>query len=286
MPVETQRTIEELLLGQQKGPVTRSWDTKDSILYALSLGFDQTDLAYTTENTLSVQQELVPSFVAVLSQIDDLRPNTTGLDTTRAVHASQSFRLHNDGVAPAGQAELTTTVQNVLDKGKGAFYTTRTEAVDPKTRQPIYTSESSVFVVGAGGYGGERGTTVVWERPDTEPDAEIALQTWTTQPLLYRLNGDYNPLHSDPEFAQKAGYPKPILHGLATYGMACRALLKTVCSEHGLVRGMDAQFSKPVFPGEVLTFRIWGDSRSGVFTGVNEKGEEVLSKGRYVGGKE
>ena len=286
MQAKARGTAEEVLQGQQMGPVIREWSAKDSILYALGLGFNETHLAYTTNNTGSVSHKLVPSFVAVLSQIDQLRPDTTGLDTTRAVHASQSFRLHENAVLPAGRAELTTEVTSVSDKGKGAIYTTRTEAVDPGTRQPIFTSESSVFIVGAGGYGGDRGSSQAWERPETLPDAEVSLTTWTSQPLLYRLNGDYNPLHSDPDFARQAGYRGPILHGMATYGMACRALLGTVCAGHGLVRGMDAQFTKPVFPGETLTYRIWGDSRSGVFVAVNEQEEEVLSKGRYFGGKE
>lgn len=272
-------TIEEVLSGQTMGPVAREWSSKDAILYALGIGMGSENLAFTTQNTTDTPQRVVPSFAGVLSQIPELRPNLEGVDTRSAVHASQAFTLHRQ-LPSEGSAQLTTKVLEVLDKGRGAFYTMVTNAVDADGT-PLFESRSSVYVPGAGGYGGERGTSEGWAEPEGPPSASVESQTWLDQPLLYRLNGDFNPLHSDPAFAKSAGFAAPILHGMATYGMACRALLDSVCS--GGVKAMSAQFSKPVMPGEKLTFEIWGDASAGVFQGRNSNGDLVLAKGRYEG---
>jgi acyl dehydratase len=141
-----------------------------------------------------------------------------------------------------------------------------------------------VYVRGAGGFGGDRGPSDrLHEPPPRKPDHEVRYETRPDQALLYRLSGDRNPLHSDPEFARAAGFPRPILHGLCTYGFTGRALLHTLCgSDPSRFKSMEGRFSKPVFPGETLTIAMWIDGRICTFQTKNERGEVVLDSGKLT----
>src|SRR6185437_12676410 len=118
-------------------------------------------------------------------------------------------------------------------KGSGALVATEAVAVDAATGEPMITSRSSVFIRGEGGFGGPRGTAPDWPEPSVEPDVQVSYPTRPEQALLYRLSGDRNPLHSDPAFAARAGFPRPILHGLCTYGFAVRGLIDAVLDGDG-----------------------------------------------------
>ena len=150
------------------------------------------------------------------------------------------------------------------DKGSGALVTTENVAVDAATGEPLVTSRSGVFIRGEGGFGGRAGGSAPWAGPDREPDLTVTYQTRPEQALLYRLSGDRNPLHADPKFAARGGFPRPILHGLCTYGVTGRALLHALCgSDPARFRSMSGRFTKPVFPGESLVVSIWtGGTRS------------------------
>jgi acyl dehydratase len=268
-------------VGLVTGPVLRSWTATDAILYALGVGAGTGELGYTTENTQGVTQQAVPSLAAVLSQHPDLRPKLGDINMATVVHAQQALELHRP-LQPDGTVELTATVTGMYDKGSGALVVSTTQGRDPADKSPMFTATAGIFIRGAGGFGGERGPSETWQRPDRSPDAVVRYQTWESQPLLYRLSGDRNPLHSDPAFAARAGFSRPILHGMATYGMCCRALVEAACDgDPARLTAMSGRFSKPVLPGDPLTIAIWRDGADGLFQ-VTGARDVVLDHGRFA----
>jgi acyl dehydratase len=140
---------------------------------------------------------------------------------------------------------------------------------------------SNFFIRGEGGFGGDRGPSGDENKaPDRDPDHAVTYETRIDQALLYRLSGDRNPLHSDPEFAKAGGFPKPILHGMCTYGFTGRALLHTLCgSDPARFKSMEGRFSRPVFPGEALTVRMWVDGQRAIFATESSSGQTVIDRG-------
>jgi acyl dehydratase len=267
-------------VGRVTGPVLRSWTSTDAILYALGVGAGTSELGYATENTEGVTQQAVPSLAAVLSQHPDLRVKLGDVNPAMTVHAQQALELHRP-LMPEGTVELTATVTGIYDKGSGALVVSTSQARDPADKSPVFTATAGIFIRGEGGFGGERGPSESWQRPDRSPDAVVRYQTWESQPLLYRLSGDRNPLHSDPAFAARAGFPRPILHGMATYGMCCRALVEAACDgDPARLAAMSGRFSKPVLPGDPLTIAIWRDGADGQFQ-VTGARDVVLDHGRF-----
>ena len=159
--------------------------------------------------------------------------------------------------------------------------TTENRAVDAVSGAPVVTTRSSVFIRGEGGFGGDRGTSQPWEQPDRAPDHKVTQQTRPEQALLYRLSGDRNPLHSDPSFAARGGFSRPILHGLCTYGITGRVLLHEVCgSDPARFVSMSGRFSRPVLPGESLVVSIWaGADGAAQFQTAKEDGTVVIDRG-------
>ncbi|MFD0664257.1 MaoC family dehydratase [Thermocatellispora tengchongensis] len=152
--------------------------------------------------------------------------------------------------------------------------------MDAATGDPMITSRSSVFIRGEGGWGGDRGPRTTWEEPDRAPDHKLTYETRPEQALIYRLSGDRNPLHSDPAFAARAGFDRPILHGLCTYGVTGRALLHALTDgDPSRFRSMSGRFTTPVFPGESLTINIWVDDRTARFQTLKPDGRPAISHG-------
>jgi acyl dehydratase len=267
-------------IGAVSAPQSISWDSKDCLLYALGLGAGTDDLAFTTENSRGITQVAYPTMPVTLG-IDFSVLNDLGtIDWTRLVHAEQALELFSP-FPVEGRATATTRLSNVWDKGKAAVIVTETTAVDDDTQQVLFNTQASVFIKGAGGFGGERGP----ERPPAQqlgdPDETVSYRTSIDQPLLYRLSGDRNPLHSDPWFAQQAGFERPILHGLCTYGMTGRALVSTVADgDPGRLRRMQARFASPVMPADTLHVQIWHDSSTEIrFRTQLDDGTVVISDG-------
>jgi acyl dehydratase len=201
------------------------------------------------------------------------------------VHGEQSVSLARE-LPVEGELEGVTEVVGVYDKGSGAVVVTETTSTLVADGRPLFTTRSSLFIRGEGGWGGERGPSSRFSAPEREPDHEVTYPTRTDQALIYRLSGDRNPLHSDPKFAAMAGFDRPILHGLCTYGFTGRGLLHALCGgDPALFRSMAGRFSSPVFPGEALTVRIWveGDGRA-VFQTVGGDGRVVIDAGEATFG--
>jgi acyl dehydratase len=162
----------------------------------------------------------------------------------------------------AGTVSVVSSVTGIYDKGSGALVASQSQASDAATGEPLVTSRSGLFIRGEGGWGGDRGPASRWQVPDREPDCQIVLQTRPEQALLYRLSGDRNPLHADPQFAARGGFERPILHGLCTYGFTGRALLHALCDgDPARFRAMSGRFSSPVLPGDSLVVSIWNGDR-------------------------
>ena len=252
--------LDHSLVGEAGEPYERSWTSKDALLYAVGVGAGLGDplkeLAFTTENTSGVTQQVLPTFAVLISQAA-VRRNLGDFDRALLVHAEQAFELHRP-LPVEGTVRTVSTVSGMYDKGSGALITVENQAVDAATGEPMVTARSGTFIRGEGGFGGERGSSEPWERPDRPADHEITLQTRPEQALIYRLSGDRNPLHADPKFAARGGFARPILHGLCTYGVTGRALLHGLCgSDPARFAAMSGRFTRPVLPGDALTVSMW-----------------------------
>lgn len=277
--------LDHSVIGIESAPVERSWTSKDTLLYAMGVGAGMDDplreLAFTTENSHGVEQRVLPTFAVLASQGGRGR-GIGSFDPAMLVHAEQSFDLFRP-LAPAGTVRITSKVTGMYDKGSGALVTSESVAVDPDTGEPLIASRSAVFIRGEGGFDGDRGPRESWPEPDRAPDHQVTYPTRPEQALLYRLSGDRNPLHSDPAFAAKAGFERPILHGLCTYGVTGRALLHTLAgSDPARFASMSGRFSRPVFPGEPLTVSVWDDGDTARFRTTKADGTIVIDRGRVT----
>ncbi|MFF3337643.1 MaoC/PaaZ C-terminal domain-containing protein [Streptomyces flavidovirens] len=237
-----------------------AWDHKDVQLYHLGLGAgtpatDPDELRYTLESRLHV----LPSFATVagagMAVVGGLSAPGIDVDLAHVLHGGQRIELHRP-IPVRGNAVQTSKVQAVYDKGKAAVIVLRSETADDDG--PLWTSDTQIFVRGEGGFGGERGPSARTEQPTHAPDVEVERHVREDQALLYRLSGDWNPLHADPEFAKLAGFDRPILHGLCSYGMTLKAVVDTVLGgDVARVNAYSTRFAGVVFPGETLRLRMW-----------------------------
>ncbi len=272
--------IDPSAVGATGGPVERSWTSKDCLLYALGVGAGLDELQFTTEK----KQQVLPTMPVVLGARGAVPMQKIGsFNPAMLVHGEQAVELARP-LPAEGTLKATGKIVAVYDKGKGAVVVTESTAVDAKSGEPLFKTRSAAFIRGAGGFGGERGPSgPVNVPPDRKPDHSVSYKTAPEQALLYRLSGDRNPLHSDPEFAKMAGFPRPILHGLCTYGFTGRALLHTLCgSDPARFKSMEGRFSKPVFPGETLTISMWVDGSVCIFQTTNDRGDVVLDQGKMT----
>ncbi|MET9698748.1 MaoC/PaaZ C-terminal domain-containing protein [Streptomyces sp. NPDC006529] len=237
-----------------------AWDHKDIQLYHLGLGAglpatDPDELRYTLESKLHV----LPSFATVagagMAMLGGLAAPGIQVDLAAVLHGGHSIELHRP-IPVKGRATSTSRVAAVYDKGKAAVIVLRSEVADADG--PLWTSDAQIFVRGEGGFGGDRGPSVRGEAPERAPDRVEERPVREEQALLYRLSGDWNPLHADPEFAKLAGFDRPILHGLCSYGMTLKAVVDTVLDgDVTRVRAYRTRFAGIVFPGETLRIRMW-----------------------------
>ncbi|MEV7790465.1 MaoC/PaaZ C-terminal domain-containing protein [Streptomyces sp. NPDC087512] len=239
-----------------------AWDHKDVQLYHLGIGAgtpatDPLELRYTLESRLRV----LPAFATVAGGgapgvIRALSVPGVDVDLARVLHGGQSLRVHRP-LPAAGRATAASRLVAVYDKGAAAVLVLRTEVTGAEG--PLWTEEAEVFVRGEGGWGGERGPSGRPAPPPAEePDLVVERPLREDQALLYRLSGDLNPLHADPEFAARAGFDRPVLHGLCTYGSTLKTVVDTVLGgDVTRVREYRTRFAGVAYPGETLRVRVW-----------------------------
>ncbi|MEV5434501.1 MaoC/PaaZ C-terminal domain-containing protein [Streptomyces sp. NPDC052682] len=256
MPIDAAKA---LAAGPRTGEI--SWTPRDVQLYHLGIGAgspatDPGELRYTLESRLHV----LPSFATAAGArppgvISGLSVPGVEVDLARVLHGGQRLTLHRP-IPVQGRASVTSRLTAVYDKGRAAVLVLRTDAAGEDG--PLWTEEAWIHVRGEGGWGGERGPSIRLDAPAGEPDRVVERAVRDDQALLYRLTGDLNPLHADPEFARRAGFERPVLHGLCTYGMTLKAVVDTLLGgDVTRVRGYDARFAGVVYPGETLRIRMW-----------------------------
>ena len=247
-------------IGATTDPQPFEWTDRETMLYALGVGCGTKDLAFTTENSHDIPQQVLPTYAVICCGAWAAGGKVGDFNWAMLLHGSQRIRLHAP-LPPAGKLNVSAEVVDIQDKGEGknAILVLKGTGKDDDGNL-IAETWSTAVIRGEGGFGGQPGERpVAPEFPDREPDATVALPTTEDQPLLYRLSGDRNPLHSDPWFAQNlAGFPKPILHGLCTYGIAGRVLVAELGGgDASKITAVGARFTSPVFPGETLTTSVW-----------------------------
>jgi acyl dehydratase len=274
------------LMALKIADAEHSYTEKDTMLYALGIGMghdptDRAELDFVYEKNLKP----VPSFACLLGYpgfwAKDL---DTGIDWVRIVNGEQGFTLHAP-IKPRGTVVGKTRIVEVIDKGpgKGALVYAERKITDKATGQLIATVTQTTFARADGGFGGPpRESPPVHKTPERAPDLVCDLGTRPEMALVYRLSADLNPLHADLDVAKAAGYPRPILHGLGTFGVACHAILKMVCGyDPAKMTAMSGRFSAPVFPGETIRTEIWRDGNVVSFRAlVPERNIVAMSNGR------
>lgn len=243
----------------------RDWSWQDSALYALGVGvghdpLDAEQLRFVYEHGMKA----LPTMPVVMATGGFwLRDPGTGVDWKRVVHGEERLEIHGP-VPTEGRFTSRFCVEEIVDKGpgRGALIVSRFELVDLGCGRHVATVRRTAFARGDGGFGGPGGPTA---KPHAlpegrAPDHVCDLPTLPQQALIYRLNGDLNPLHADPDVAREAGFDRPILHGLCTFGIAGHAVLRTLSGyDPARLKRFDVRFSAPVFPGETIRTEMWAD---------------------------
>lgn len=274
------------LLSWPFADVEHTYGIRDTMLYALGAGaggdpMDAQELPFVYERGLKA----LPSMAVVLGYPGFwLKEQDTGVDWTRVLHGAQGMVIHRP-LPVSGTVIGRTRVTGLVDKGagRGALLFSARDVIDKASGVLLATLTSTTVLRGDGGFGGPSGPVPApHPLPTRAPDASLDLPTVPQAGLIYRLSGDYNPLHADPEVAAAAGFARPILHGLCTYAVAGRALLKLACAgDPARLTAMSVRFSAPVYPGETIRTEIWREDGALSFRCFAvERGIKVLDNGR------
>ncbi len=277
----------EKIRNMQIGTVEQRYGKRETILYALGLGYgadplDAAELPFVFEGT-GDGLRCVPAYVNVLCDPGFWAQDPQyGIDWVRLLHAEQEFTMHRPMPA-CGMLRGEHRIAGIEDKGlsRGALLHQEKELFDAASGEKIATVRATLFLRGNGGEGGYGTAPAAAEPvPERAPDRVVDISTLPRQALLYRLSGDWNPLHADPAIARRAGFDKPILHGLCTKGIACRAVLAAYCgNDPARLRGMFVRFSKPVMPGETIRFAFFEEPGRLRFRAIAvERGAVVLDR--------
>ena len=258
------------LMNRKFEALTHNYTEKDSMLYALGTGLgndplNEDCLQFVYEDGLKV----LPSMGVVLAAPGFwAREPDTGIDWVKVLHAGQELILHKP-LPSSGVVEATTKITEIVDKGegKGALIVSERVVRDKATGEDLCTLVSTTMARGDGGFGGSPVSSSIPDKvPERAPDLVCDLPTLDQAALIYRLSGDFNPLHASPSVARKGGFEKPILHGLCTFGVATHAILKTLCDyDPARFHRIRLRFSAPVYPGETIRTEIWRDGNKIAF---------------------
>jgi acyl dehydratase len=261
---------------------TYSWSDRETMLYALAVGMggdpeNRDELPFVYEKHLKA----VPTLATVVAWGANIGAERLGLNRALTVHGEESVTWHRP-MAAAGSVLASSRVVAVYDKGeRGAVIERETQLRDADGTLLVSLLRTA-FARGDGGFGGPSETSAPHGVPERAPDAAAEFSTRPDQALLYRLCGDRNPLHADPAVAKAGGFARPILHGLCTFGICCRAILQTYCGfEPARLKSLSARFSAPVLPGERIAVRLWRDGDVVSFEAtVPARGVTVIKNGR------
>lgn len=260
-----------------------TYDHSQTILYALAVGMGQdphnrSELNFVLEPNLKV----LPSQSTAIAW-DYRFIEGTGIDEVMILHGAQSIRMSSP-LPAAGTVVSSFRIKNVFDKGatKGAVIVAEVKLREMPTGRLICTNQWTSYARGQGGFGGERGPSKPQQKfPARAPDHCVSTRTTTTQSLLYRLLGDTNPLHADPDVAAAAGFERPIMHGLCTYGIVCRSVVVAACDhDPDRLSELDIQFSAPAYPGDTIVTDIWTDQAGVLVRAFSGERNVELATGR------
>ena len=272
-------------LGATVEPFTESWDADDVILYHLGVGAglnkatDPAELAYTYEQKLVVLPTfaVVPAFMGLVKAASGQIPGLA-VNPVMILHGEQDLEVHQ-AIPTSGTVENRARVASLYDKGKAALVTIEVES--GPAGNPYFTNRFMIFARGEGGFGGDPNSPPPGNTPpEREPDAVVESPTMSHQALIYRLSGDKNPLHADPDFAKLGGFDTPILHGLCTYGIVCKAVVDTMLGgDVAAVARYQVRFTGVVFPGETVVTSMWREGDRIVLSATTKERPEkpVLS---------
>ncbi len=271
--------IDPSVVGKEMAPMEYSYLPRDVMLYALGVGAtaEPEDLKFVYENGLQVLPTfgVIPPFPALMGIIT---VEGVQINPVMILHGEQYLEIRKP-IPVEGKLITKPRVGALYDKGKGALIELDAETVD-ESGDVVFFNKFGVFVRGEGGFGGEKGPEPGNEAPDRAPDMVVESTTLPQQAAIYRLSGDYNPLHIDPNISGLVGYEKPILHGLCSFGFVGRAVLKSYCdNDPAKFKSIKVRFSRHVFPGETIVTEMWkeADDRIVVQAKVKERDEVCLS---------
>jgi acyl dehydratase len=268
------------VIGTKTEPIDFKYTWRDVVLYNIGVGATENDLAFVYENVPG-GIKVLPSFCVVpaIRAFPHLGDN---LEWSRMLHGEHLIRL-SQPLAPQGKITQVGEVLNIYDKGKGALYRIRIKGCT-EDEKALYEVEWSIFYLGAGGFGGEPGPKAekIVAPQGAKPDFSISEKIAENQAVIYRLSGDLNPLHIDPDAAKRGGFDRPILHGLCTYGFATRAIVNELLGgDVARLKEFSARFSDTVYPGDLLTTEGW-KSDDGYIIQARTDRSVVLSNARVV----
>ncbi len=277
MPIDPSKA-----LGAEIKGGSFSWDKDRIILYHLGVGAgvpqtDPNELTYTYEQNLKVLPSfgVIPAFGSLggVGQVPGLQFNPVML-----LHGEQDLEIKKP-IPTSGEVETSGKVAGIYDKGKAALVVMETESRLKGESDPLFVNRFSLFLRGEGGFGGDSGPAAGNEAPDRAPDGTVESKTLPQQALLYRLSGDKNPLHADPGFAKMGGFDVPILHGLCSYGVVCKAVVDSALGgDTGKVARYQARFAGVVFPGETIVTSYWKEGNTIlVNASTKERGTPVIT---------
>lgn len=276
MPIDVEKVV-----GSTMPSSTWSWNPDKVILYHMGVGAGvpptaDGELEYCYEGRLKVLPSfaVIPVFGALAGVIvvDGIQVNPMMI-----LHGEQEITIHKP-LPTSATVTSTATITDVWDKGKGAAIVVKTETTD-EGGDPLFTNRFLIFARGEGGFGGDPGPAPGNEAPDREPDYVVESPTLPQQALLYRLSGDKNPLHADPTFAAMGGFDIPILHGLCSYGIVCKAVVDNALGgDVTSVRSYSARFAGVMYPGETIVTSIWREGDTLLFSAATkERGTAVIT---------